>query len=115
MRKGAEVQHGTVQPKIEEKGGGKAVASEALDGVRERLPALSEKLDARVDGEPARAVRRRGCLRRRPRRGAAQTRTATPATAPLSKQDRADQIDATMVIVSVDNLVALRKRSAGST
>jgi len=46
MRKCAEVLRETVQPTIEEKGGGKAVASEALDGVRERLPdSVSEKLD----------------------------------------------------------------------
>jgi hypothetical protein len=46
MQKGAEVWQVTVQPKIEEKGGGKAVAGEALERIRERLPdSVSEKLD----------------------------------------------------------------------
>ena len=46
LRKGSEVWRDTVQPKIEERGGGKAVASEALNGLRERLPAAAtEKLE----------------------------------------------------------------------
>ena len=47
IRKGSEVWEERVRPKLEEKGGGKAVASEALDGLRQRLPdAATEKLDA---------------------------------------------------------------------
>jgi hypothetical protein len=46
MRKGAEIWRERVQPKLEERGGGKAVATEALDSVRDRLPdPASEKLD----------------------------------------------------------------------
>jgi hypothetical protein len=46
MRKAAEAWQERVQPQLEERGGGKAVATEALENVRERLPAsASEKLD----------------------------------------------------------------------
>ena len=54
MRKGAEVWQEHVQPKLEERGGGKAVATEALENVRERLPDSAEKLDevtSKVSGE----------------------------------------------------------------
>jgi hypothetical protein len=46
MRKAAEVWEQQLQPKLEERGGGKAVATETLENVRERLPdSASEKLD----------------------------------------------------------------------
>ncbi|MFL5977467.1 MAG: hypothetical protein ACJ76O_02400, partial [Gaiellaceae bacterium] len=46
MRKGAELWQEKLQPKIEERGGGRAVASEALEGLRERLPdSATEKLE----------------------------------------------------------------------
>lgn len=58
MQKGVEIWHGIVRPKIEEKGGVKAVANEALDGLRERLPdSALKKLDrlaSRVTNPPER-------------------------------------------------------------
>src|SRR5881397_3579209 len=55
LRKGSELWRNTVQPKIEERGGGKAVASEALNGLRERLPAAAteklEGLSSKVTGD----------------------------------------------------------------
>jgi hypothetical protein len=93
MQKSAEVWHVTLQPKIEEKGGGKAVASEALEGIRERLPdSVSEKLDGlasmvsaheQFGGEDATASnrdradeRRRREQRRRQRRHALEQTSA---------------------------------------
>ena len=55
LRKGSELWRNTVQPKIEERGGGKAVASEALNGLRERLPAAATEklggLSSKVTGD----------------------------------------------------------------
>jgi hypothetical protein len=46
MRKAAEAWKEHVEPKLEERGGGKAVATDALESVRERIPdGASEKLD----------------------------------------------------------------------
>jgi len=47
MRKGSHFWKQTLRPKIEQGGGGKAVASDALDRLRGRLPdSAGEKLDA---------------------------------------------------------------------
>ena len=55
LRKGSQVWQDTLQPKIAERGGGKAVASEAFSGLRERLPAAAtekfEGLSSKVTGE----------------------------------------------------------------
>ena len=46
MRKAAEAWEEHLQPRLEERGGGKAVATEVLESVRERMPdSASEKLD----------------------------------------------------------------------
>jgi hypothetical protein len=55
VKKGSQVWSETLLPKIQEKGGGRAVASDALGGIAERLPTqATEKLDAlksKVGGE----------------------------------------------------------------
>lgn len=92
LRKGVEVWHETVNPKIDEKGGVKAVANEALDALRERLPDSALKkaggLATRVssplerssgndatasDGDRAEERRRREQRRQQRRRALEQT------------------------------------------